>query len=93
MALLKEYYDSNLGVKIPNCYWKIELDNGIVGGKNNLRVRLSCYRNRNIADTNVNRICDFNFNFKPNLNSGTNFISQAYNYLKTLPEFKGAVDA
>jgi hypothetical protein len=31
-----------------------------------------------------------NYSFVPNMNS--NFIAQAYNYLKTLPDFAGAVD-
>lgn len=31
------------------------------------------------------------YSFEPNLNGG-NFIQQAYNHLKTLPEFAGATD-
>jgi hypothetical protein len=31
------------------------------------------------------------YNFVPSL-EGANFIAQAYEYLKTLPEFKGATD-
>lgn len=30
--------------------------------------------------------------FTPNFNSEDNFMAQGYNYLKTLPEFTGAVD-
>jgi len=33
-----------------------------------------------------------NFTFIPNLNNADNFIKQAYLYLKTLPEFVGAID-
>ena len=32
------------------------------------------------------------FYFSPSLTADTNFIAQAYDYLKTLPEFAGAVD-
>lgn len=31
------------------------------------------------------------YSFEPNMN-GENFIAQSYDYLKTLPEFAGAVD-
>lgn len=93
MALLKEYNNPQFDVKFPNCYWKIDLDNGIIGSKNKLHVRMNCYKNRTNADMNKNKYGDFKFEFKPNLNSGINFIAQAYNYAKTLPEFKGAVDA
>ena len=93
MALLKEYTDSNLGVKIPNCYWRIDTYSGIIGGKKRLQVRLNCFKSRTIADTNENKLCDFNFEFTPDLNSGVNFFAQAYKYAKALPEFRGAADA
>jgi hypothetical protein len=92
MALLKDYYNPQFNVTISNAYWKVEVNNGIVG-KTNLRVRMSCYKDRNTADTNIGKYCDFDFEFTPNLNSGVNFIAQAYIYAKTLPEFSGAIDA
>ena len=36
-------------------------------------------------------ICTSRHNFTPKMDF-SNFIAQAYNYLKTLPEFSGAVD-
>jgi hypothetical protein len=36
-------------------------------------------------------ICNESYSFTPDL-SGANFIAQAYQYLKTLPEFAGATD-
>jgi hypothetical protein len=36
------------------------------------------------------KLLEKSFSFTPNMES--NFIAQAYNYLKTLPEFSGAVD-
>lgn len=92
MALLMEHKISNLDVIVPNCYWKIE-NNGIVGDKNKINVRISCYKNKIIADTNSNKLSDFDFSFIPELYSGVNFIAQAYEHAKKLPFFKNAVDA
>jgi hypothetical protein len=93
MAFLKEYYNEKFGVTIPKCYWKIKTENGIVGGKTNLRVKMNCFRNKKVADTNNDSFCDFDFDFIPDLRSKDNFIVQAYAYAKKLPQFKGAVDA
>jgi hypothetical protein len=92
MALLKDYYQSQFEITIADCYWKVEVDNGIMGGKTKLRCRINCFKNEAIADTNQNKYADFDFEFVPDLNSADNFIKQAYIYAKTLPEFSGAVD-
>jgi hypothetical protein len=92
MALQKDYYQSQYEITIADCYWKVELFNGIVGGKDKLRVRLNCFKNKTVADTNINKYADFDFEFVPDLNSADNFIKQAYVYAKTLPEFANAVD-
>lgn len=93
MALIKAYYNRQLEVTISDCYWKVEFENGIIGGKSKLRVRMNCFRTKALADTNRNKFADFDFNFAPDLESGVNFIKQAYVIAKTLPEFSGAVDA
>lgn len=93
MALLKDYYNAQFEVTIANAYWKVEVDNGIIGGKTKLYCRLNCFKNQAIADTNADKYADFDFEFVPDLNSMDNFIKQAYDYAKTLPEFSGAVDA
>lgn len=92
MALQKDYYNSRFEVTKSNCYWKIALDNGIEGGKNNLRGRLLCYKDKATADTNSGEYSGFGFEFTPDLESSDNFIKQAYEYLKTLPEFSDATD-
>jgi hypothetical protein len=69
------------------------LENGIVGGKDKIKVRLNCFKDKNVADTNRNKYADFDFQFVPDLNSPNNFIAQAYLYAKTLPQFTGAIDA
>lgn len=94
MALIMNYYQPQYEITIAGCYWKIEVDNGIQGGKIKLRVRLNCFKDKATADTNQGKYSDFDFEFTPNLSAGVdNFIAQAYEYVKTLPEFSTAVDA
>jgi hypothetical protein len=93
MALIKDYYNKQFGVTIPGCYWKIDIKNGLVGGKTKLRVRMNCFKTKAIADTNKNKFADFDFDFIPSLTSGVNFIEQAYAHAKTLPQFSGAINA
>ena len=94
MALIKNYYNHQFGVTMMDCYWKIELFNGMSGGKENLRVRMNCFKNKGLADTNQGKFGDFDFDFTPDLSDGSpNVFAQAYNYAKTLPEFSGAIDA
>jgi hypothetical protein len=92
MALLKDYYNTQFNVTIPNCYWKIEVDNGIQGGKTKLKAKICCYKDKVTADTNHDEYTGIDFEFAPDLDSVTNFIAQAYTYAKTLPEFVGAAD-
>ena len=64
-----------------DAYWKIKQ---ISGSKTQLMVEVSAF----IDDAEVEK---FVCSFAPNLD-GRNFIAQAYDHLKTLPEFAGAVD-
>jgi hypothetical protein len=93
MALIKDFYQSQFEITIAGCYWKIEVDNGIQGGKTKLKARMNCFKDKATADTNQNKYSDFDFEFVPDLNSVDNFIAQAYTFAKTLPEFSGAIDA
>ena len=93
MALIKSYYQPQFEITINDCYWKIETENGIQGGKEKIRVRINCFKNKAIADTNENKYYDYDFEFSPDLISSTNFIAQAYIYAKTLPFFSDAIDA
>ena len=53
---------------------------------------MNCFKDREIANTNQNKFKDFDFQFVPDLESVDNFLTQAYAYAKTLPEFTEAVD-
>ena len=81
MALKKSF--SFNGLDISNGYVKVIQ---VSGAKENMEFS-AAYK----IDANNNPLVYKNFNFVPDL-QGSNFIAQAYNYLKTLPEFDGAVD-
>jgi len=57
------------------------------GSKESIDVTLFFYK-----EPNGSVYLQANHSFMPDLNSQYNFIAQAYNYLKTLPEFEGAED-
>ena len=92
MALQKDYYVARYDVTKTNCYWKVAIEGGIEGGKTQLRCRMLCYADQATADTNSDEYAGFNFEFAPDMESADNFIAQAYDHAKTLPEFSGAVD-
>jgi hypothetical protein len=92
MALLKDFYEPLYQMTFSDCYWKIDTENGITGGKTMLRIRFHCYKDKAAADTNAGKYGYFDTEFIPNLDSRDNFIAQAYNYAKTLPFFIGSID-
>lgn len=92
MALQKDYYEPKYEITIQNCYWKIAIEDGITGGKEKLNVRIFCYKNKDIADTNSGEYTGYGFKFVPDMESEINFIGQAYNHAKTLPFFAGSTD-
>lgn len=71
----------NLGIEVElkNPYIKID---SLAGNKNKLNINVGVYI-ENI------KVTQFNYFFVPSLDR-TNFIAQAYEYLKTLDEFKDA---
>jgi hypothetical protein len=70
-------------VAISNAYIRVD---SISGGKDNLSILVNLYKDKTLAPIKTNR-----FLFQPAMDGG-NFIAQAYNHLKTLPEFAGATD-
>ena len=70
-------------VTFADSYIKIEK---VAGNKEQIGINVSFYKKQNeqIVDNK-------NYLFTPSLD-GKNFIAQAYDHLKTLPEFAGAID-
>ena len=86
MALIKNIVlKDNFGddKEFANAYLKIE---HLSGNKTEMSFSLGIYRGKDNK-----KIDNQQFIFVPNLD-GENFIKQAYNHLKTLPEFAGATD-
>jgi hypothetical protein len=86
MALKKQVtLKSNFGddVIFNNAYIKVI---ALSGSKESIRIEVGTHKN---ADS-LALYCQ-QYYFVPDLN-GKNFIAQAYDYLKTLPEFSGAID-
>ena len=68
-----------------NAYIKVD---SISGNKNTVEITVITYSEKNDQKLPVQAT---NYTFTPDMNGG-NFIAQSYNYLKTLPEFAGAID-
>jgi hypothetical protein len=81
MALLQNKTIS--GVAINGCYIKVRT---VSGDKNNVSATLSFAANQSAEPIAMSDV-----NFTP-LMDGGNFIAQAYEHIKTLPEYAGAID-
>lgn len=85
MALKKDLVITQAGFNgslvAKDAYWKISR---ISGGKEGIHITVQCLVNDKVEK-------EVGEHFVPAL-EGNNFIQQAYAYLKTLPEFAGAVD-
>lgn len=71
--------------QINNAYIRVE---SISGGKN--KITASVVVGKKTEDS-FSIAQSSNYSFVPNID-GRNFIAQAYDHLKTLPEFSGAID-
>lgn len=89
MALMKKFLQTkkhfNGSLEIPNAYWRVETFNF---SKNQSSFIVSINKKENNECIKVHQK---EFFFSPDIN-GKNFIAQAYDHLKTLPEFAGATD-
>ena len=86
MALIKQI-KTNHGLILENAYIKITKQ---TGNKDNINIIVSIFKDKQSSDENKESITQYVYNFTPNLEE--NFIKQGYEYLKTLNEFKNAVD-
>lgn len=66
---------------VKNCYFKVET---VAGDKSSVTATVSSQ-----VSNSQKRLTSYTF--EPSL-EGPNFITQAYEHLKTLPEFEGAID-
>ena len=89
MALQKTFIQSQVpfsgSLEIANAYWRVEQ---VIATKT--EVQCVATLNKKEGD-DVQQVTNKRYSFAPNL-EGKNFIAQAYDHLKTLPEFAGAID-
>lgn len=83
MALLKTIA-TDFGIEVKNAYVRVESLNLI--GKDKIQFQVKSYAHVTaIPFGNTNVICSYDLN-------GENPIKQAYEHLKSLPEFAGSID-
>jgi len=93
MALKKSFSETNSymngKLESANCYWKVTSVNG---SKNKVSASVSVMA---MVDGQIsNQIASREYSFAPSVEDGSkNFIAQAYEHIKSLPEFSDAVDA
>lgn len=75
--------------KIENAYCRIAY---VAGDKRSMNVRINCFKSKDAADKEPHAHL-VAVSFTPDMAEGAkNFIAQAYDHLKTLPEFANAKD-
>ena len=82
MALQKVY--ERFGVTFNNAYHKVE---DVRVSKDSVRVRVHIQPDANTQESIGVYMCEFDYDA-----NGGEPLTQAYNYLKTLPEYAGATD-
>ena len=92
MALQQDYING-LNQTIPDCYWKLGVDDGFIGGKNGFECKLYCYETKTQADLNQDELFIYDFRLDLDLGVLENIMEQAYEELKeNHPLFEDAID-
>lgn len=78
------------GIELTNGYFRVD---EVSGNKTNVNIRLRVYASQAKCTEGALWLEEIIYDFTPSIEAGSeNFIKQSYEYLKTLPEFEGAVD-
>lgn len=89
MALSKNIILNN-GLTVENAYIRIDTVNGYKGG---LDISVNSYISQKVFATGQGYLEQKIYSFIPNVDdTASNFIKQGYEYLKTLDEYKDAMD-
>ena len=79
---------TSFGIELDNAYLRV---GSVSGNKNHLDVTVHTFANKTAATEGNSVISVYKTSFKP-VGNGKSWDAQAYDYLKTLPEFDGATD-
>lgn len=89
MAIKKTIYLKS-GVKIEDCYLKVV---SLSGDQQQVGIVLGAFANKENADNGFPHIDLLEYYFEPNLDENAKeWITQSYNYLKSLEDFSDALD-
>lgn len=77
--------NTNSAMELPGAVYRVET---VLGNKYSVSANVSIYRDESLEGGAIDRR---SYSFTPSMEGG-NFIQQAYEHLKTLPEFAGAED-
>ncbi|MEK5469340.1 hypothetical protein [Paenibacillus sp. FSL M7-0896] len=81
---------SSMGLEIPEAYIKID---SLSGNKNMLQINVKTYVSQTAAQEDRVPVEDTYKSFTPSVEEDAkNFIKQGYEFLKSLPEYDGAID-
>lgn len=96
MALQLDYQIADTSVVVSNAYWMIQ---GISGGKEGFDINILVFASQLDRELGASHIGVETYFFMPWVDSAgyfidtdTNFVEQAYLWLKELPEFAGCTD-
>lgn len=87
MAISKKF-STTFGIELDQAYMRV---GSISGNKNHLDVVIHIFANKITAENGGSVVAVFRYGFKPERN-GKTWDAQAYDHLKTMPEFDGATD-
>jgi hypothetical protein len=87
MALTKKI-STSFGIELDNAYLRV---GSVSGNKHRLDIAVQTFANKAMATEGSSVIAVYRSSFKPTEN-GKTWDAQAYDHLKTLPEFADATD-
>lgn len=82
--------ETSIGITAEKAYVRIDT---LFGSKNTIILNVKSYFSQETYDGGKEPYESKEYSFTPSVEEGSdNFIRQGYKYLKTLPDFEGAVD-
>lgn len=81
-------YKSRFGLDVESAYMRVDQ---LSGGKSEMTAVFGLYANKEAAEAGADAFDKYQFKFVPSLD-GANFIAQAYDGLKSTPDFATSQD-
>lgn len=81
-------YKSRFGLNVESAYMRVDQ---LFGNKSEMTAVFGLYATKETAEAGADAFDNYQFKFSPNLD-GSNFIAQAYDGLKSTPDFANSQD-